>query len=116
MLARPFLIGVMALTSLPTLQVGQEQRIVARILMTGGPPLSDEIGGLFLDEGYTNGVPESFHVELPGVPTPANPLPLSGMTIQAWLLRADGTALAQRALTPLLITATAFVSRSCPSR
>ena len=96
MLARQVLIGAMALATLRSTQVPQGQRIDGLILMTGGPPLSNEIGGLFVDEPYTNGAPESLHVTVPGVPTTSNPLPLSGITIQAWLLRADGTALVQR--------------------
>ena len=57
-------------------------------------PLSDEITNLWVVE-----TPEILEVQFDGQCTrvgETNTKPLSGMTLQAWLLRADGTALAQR--------------------
>jgi hypothetical protein len=95
MFARLVLLGVMALATLSSVRVRQEQRISVRFLLRVGR-VSEDVGGLRVFERDTYGVPESFHVDVDGVPTPTNRLPLSGMTIQVWLLRADGTSLTQR--------------------
>lgn len=100
MLARTFLIGVMALATLP---VSQEQ-VVVRPLQPVSPspfwlltpaPLSDDVSRLSVTnrpEGAGN--PPFIEVALIGMHGTADPKRLPIQAIQAWLLRADGTGVA----------------------
>jgi len=101
MLARTFLIGVMALATLPSPQVPSRQVHSFRPLLNT-VPLSDEISVdvIELFEGV-GAQPPLLVVQLGRLPTRSgesnpHPQPLSGMAIQVWLLRADGTSVAQR--------------------
>jgi hypothetical protein len=89
MLARHFLIGVMALATVPSLSGQQVVKPFSARVLLALAPLSDEISSLrvtALSEGA--GSPAFIEVSL------VDPRRLSGQTIQAWLLNADGTAVA----------------------
>jgi hypothetical protein len=97
MLARQVLIGVMALGSLPVSPT-QSARAATRVLLAPAP-LSDEITALTVTARpeFTDS-PANIEVLLQGQsihPGEVDPKPLTGMTLQVWLLRTDGTTLAQ---------------------
>jgi len=101
MLARHFLIAVMTLAILPSPQVPSGQMHSLRPLLNT-VPLSDEINVdvIELFEGVGT-QPPMLVVQLGRLSTRSgesspHPQPLSGMAIQVWLLRADGTSVAQR--------------------
>jgi hypothetical protein len=102
MLARQFLIGVMALTILPVLQ----EQVVVRPLQPVSPspvllvrvaPLSDDVSQLSVlyHSEEVGIIPAFIEVTLDGKHGNADPKRLPSQTIQAWLLRADGTSVAQ---------------------
>jgi hypothetical protein len=101
MLARPLLIGVMALATLPGVQTSpptlkaQSTDLPTRTLLSVRP-LSDEIRDLSVNE-----TSQYIEVEMRGRSwrdgeKEPRPLWLSGTTIQVWLLRSDGKVVAQR--------------------
>jgi hypothetical protein len=97
MLARQVLIGVMALGSLPVSPT-QSAQAATRVLLAPAP-LSDEITELTVTARpeFTDS-PAYIEVLLQGQsirPGEVDPKPLTGMTLQVWLLRTDGTTLAQ---------------------
>jgi hypothetical protein len=99
--ARPFLIGLMALATLPGVQTSppnleaQYTDLPTRTLLSARP-LSDEIRDLSVNE-----TSQYIEVEMRGRSwrdgeKEPRPLWLSGMTIQVWLLGSDGKVVAQR--------------------
>lgn len=95
MLARQFLIGTMALATLPGWQTSPPALQTRNLLSVG--PLSGEISSLSVSERT-----EDIAVQIGGGwwrdrETNPRPLYLSGMTIQVWLLSTDGRAPAQKA-------------------
>jgi hypothetical protein len=92
MLARPFLVVVMALTTLPHSSRPQVPEPPGRVLLTAAP-LSDEISSLMVvaRSGSANS-PAYVLLRIQGQYAKGNPNRLSHQTVQAWLLRADGTA------------------------
>ena len=96
MLARTLLIGVLALATLPHSPGPQTSPTALRILLRVENP-SDDIAALSVVEAvHPNGAPRTLSVELQGqVMRVGQQSKLAGMTIQVWLLRADGTTVAQ---------------------
>jgi len=101
MLARPFLIGLMALTTLPLSQQ-QMQRVMPLVdthALLSVHNLSDDVSLLSVGERWSpNGVHEGMFVSLYGASTGSpdkSPRLVATMDIQAWLLRGDGTAISQ---------------------
>jgi len=102
MLARHFLIGVPALAILP---VSQEQVVVHPLVPVSPPPvwllrvapLSDDVSQLSVlyHSEEVGIVPAFIEVTLDGRHGNADPKRLPIQTIQAWLLRADGTSVSQ---------------------
>jgi hypothetical protein len=94
MLARHFLIGVMALATLPHSPRNPIQLIGEHTLLLVNQP-SDDIAALSVLEKWTaSGVPERLVVRIDRT-RPDDKTPLWNVNTQVWLLRADGTALAQ---------------------
>jgi hypothetical protein len=96
MLARQLLIGVMALATFPRPIAQEAEPIFWRYLLHENH-VSDEIADLSVfEQVVATGLPAMKSVELDGdVHQSRNLKPLSAMRIQVWLLRTDGTALAQ---------------------
>lgn len=97
MLARRLLIGVIALATLPALRA--QTRQPPRVLPSF-EPLTDGVSITVVEQPDTGTQPAFILVQLSGQSTPngktnPNPKPLSGMAIQLWLLRTDGTAVPQ---------------------
>jgi hypothetical protein len=98
MLARSILIGVMALAAVPSSSGRQVPEPTVRLLLAAAP-FSDEITALTVTEHSAGASrPAYLEVRLNGQSVhrgETNPKPLSGMAIRVWLLREDGTAVAQ---------------------
>jgi hypothetical protein len=95
MLARHFLIGVMALATLPNPSRPQVSEPPGRVLLTAAP-LSDEITGLTVTAYSGAGRPAYIEVSLMGRDinngrTNRGQRPPPFGATQAWLLRKDGT-------------------------
>jgi hypothetical protein len=102
MLARQFLVGMMALLTVPSVHAQQAQRDPWqpnpwRSLLVADR-LSDEITAMDVSEMGMDGIPRYLSVNLQGhVGTVGK---LAAMTIQVWLLRADGTTVTQKETFP----------------
>lgn len=105
MLTRQLLIGVMALLTVPWVHAQQAQQQPRdpwqpnpfRNLLIADR-LSEEIAGFSVTEIGMNGVSRYVVVDLRGhIGTVGK---LAGMTIQVWLLRADGTTVTQQETLP----------------
>jgi hypothetical protein len=100
MLARHFLVGIMALATLPSSSGQQVQEPPGRVLLTAAP-LSDDIAALTVIE-HSEGAGRQAYLEVQ-----LGDIAVSGETesgqrstppvgaSQAWLLRKDGTTVAQ---------------------
>jgi hypothetical protein len=94
MLARPLLIGVMALATLPHSLTHSRPQVDIQTLLRINQP-SDDMAALSVLEKWTaSGVPERLVVRIDRT-NPDDKTPLWSVSTQVWLLRADGTALAQ---------------------
>jgi hypothetical protein len=102
MLARHFLIGLIALLAVPSVHAQQAQRDPWqpnpwRSLLVADH-LSEEITGMEVAEIGMDGIPRYLSVDPRGhVGTVGK---LAGMTIQVWPLRADGTTVTQQETLP----------------
>jgi hypothetical protein len=95
MLARQLLVAVMALGTLPNSSTGQGQEPSSRFWLLTSAPLSDDVSAFSVTnrpEGA--GSPAFIEVTLIGQHGNTDPKRLPLQTIQAWLLRADGTVVA----------------------
>jgi hypothetical protein len=94
MLARPLLIGVMALLTVPSVHARQPQQPNPWRSLLVVDRLSDDITALDVSEIGMDGIPRYLSVDLQGhVGTVGT---LAGLPIQVWLLRADGTTVTQQ--------------------
>jgi hypothetical protein len=102
MVARQMIICLMALLAVPSVHAQQAQRDPWqpnpwRSLLVADH-LSEEITGMEVAEIGMDGIPRYLSVDLQGhVGTVGR---LAGMTIQVWLLRADGTTVTQQETLP----------------
>jgi len=105
MIARHVVIGLVALTALSSSHA-LAQAVPCRNLEQPFTPLSDDAGIRLIVQDCAEipgAQPAMLIVQLYGASWrngEANPRPLSGMAIQVWLLRADGTAMDQRGSKP----------------
>jgi hypothetical protein len=92
MLARPFLIGVMALATLPHSSRQLVELIGEKTLLRVNQP-SDDVAVLsVVEKGTASGVPERLVVRIDRTRSD-DTTPLWQVSIQVWLLRTNGTAL-----------------------
>jgi hypothetical protein len=98
MLARQLFIGLIALATVPSLSVLPQGQVIPIHFFNVDLHFSPDVPSLLVAEvDDATGVPQAMTVRLGGYPLrPGDPSLLANLSIQVWLLRADGTVLARR--------------------